>query len=149
MLDSVVGCVNTSMRLAWEAIAPAVPVVRGHPKPPATLPAECLRIYWLSVGEGDTRAGQVEGMLQVDVFVPNGNLNLALQRVTALGRALGLDRSTPGRLCVYEDGDLDLPIGEAAIRALPDEGWVNVPDPSPGIIHFARTLTITATPLVG
>ena len=148
MIDSVVGCVNAAIRQAWEAIAPGVEVVRGHPKPPFKLPAECLRIYWLSVGESAARADQVDAMVQLDIFVPDGNLAVALRRTTAIGQALGLNRPSPGRLAIYEGGDLAAPIGEAAIRVIEGEGWVNVPDDSPGIVHFARTLIVTATPLV-
>lgn len=144
MIADVEGSLNEALRALWAAIAPAVPMAVGHPAPPDTLPAECLRVFWLNHGNDGP---ETQGMVQLDVFVPGNRRRVALTRADALDAALGLKLNAGrARLAVYDTGDVSKPIGQADIQSL-EGGWTTVPDPSPGMVHLAQTLEVFGSPL--
>lgn len=147
MLDSVYSSVNKAIAAAWETIAPGVPVVYGHPAPPATLPSECLRLYWLDFGSDTDRGGQLLSMLQIDIRTPNRQTALALRRAHALGAAMRLDANAgAGRLGIFNASGVG--VGFARVSPL-ENGWVNGSEdtPDPGLTVLSRTVQVLSTPL--
>lgn len=151
MLDHLYSSVNKAIEKTWQDIAPDVEVVYGHPAPPNSLPAECLRIYWLDHGSEGERVGQLLAMVQLDIFVPGQQVALALRRAKALNTAFGFDRGAGfGRLGVFDGEAL---VGEGRITPL-ERGWLNGPGAErrsqqatdPEQVHLVRTLDISATP---
>jgi hypothetical protein len=139
---------NDALTAVWGTLAPGKPFVLGHPDAPARLPPECLRVYWLNHGGATDQANEIRAVVQVDVFVPGNNRVLALSRAQALESAMGFNRAPGyGRLgVVLTDSDPVEFIGEARVAPFED-GWVDVEDPVPGVVHLARTLELYATPL--
>lgn len=170
MIQHVYASFNRALANLWSSTAPSVQIVYGHPVPPATLPAECLRIYWLEYGGGTERTNEQHSLIQLDLFGPS--LFNLLARASAIEEGLSLVGSGQARLGVYDfavglpfDGqaldkegtDYNLldeagntlvvnttsPIlGEMSLQGL-ESSWQTVPDPDPRIFHIARTVEAT------
>jgi hypothetical protein len=141
---------NQAVAEVWEQIAPGVPVsivlgAGGEPAAlPATEPAEVLRIVWLEVGTATPTPDDVLGVVQLSIFVPNRGFAAALERAGGLDKAIGfVDSDSRPRLEVFDHTVPGSPrVGWAFIA--PDEPtWVAVIDPTPGVIHLARTFELS------
>lgn len=148
MLDAIYSSVNKAVAAAWATIAPGVPIYYGHPTPPDTLPAECLRVYWLEYGAETGHGGQVYSLLQLDLFTPNRQTALALRRAKALNAAMKLGANAGGgRLGIYDPAAPATLLGFARVTGL-EAGWLNGPDsPDPALVHLQRTIQVLSTPL--
>jgi hypothetical protein len=150
-MEHAYASLNKTLAAVWADIVgvdgqgkPLVPVVFEEPTHPDTLPDECLRIYWLSNGGSTGQPNELEGMVQLDVYVPKNQRAIAQARCAALGDALGFTHGAgEGEVGRY-DWTTNPPtyMGEMTISPL-ESGWIRVPDPKPGMVHFARTIVLT------
>jgi hypothetical protein len=147
MLDHIYASVNKALEKVWAEIAPGVPIVFGHPIHPQTLPAECLRLFWLDYGGETAQANETHSLVQLDVFTPGGRVALALRRAKALSDALHLNANAGhGRVGVFDGDTL---IGVARLTPL-ERGWVDGADDAkttPDVLALQRTIQVYSTPL--
>lgn len=144
---------NRAIKRIWGEIVgvdaqgkPLLPVVFEHPEPPDTLPDECLRVYWLRNGGSTEQPNERDALVQLDVFVPGSNRAEALTRAALLDKALGFIESPGfGRMGRFDWSTApETMLSEMRVAPL-EEGWVNVPDPKPRMVHYARTVILTYT----
>lgn len=146
MLAAIYASFNKAVAASWATIAPGVPIYYGHPTPPATLPPECLRLYWLDFGAETERGGQIYSLVQLDIRTPNNQQALALRRAEALSAAMRLGaNSGGGRRGIYNASGVG--VGVARVTPL-ERGWVNgADDADPGLIILSRTVQLLTTPI--
>lgn len=137
---------NKAVAAHWSTIAPGVSVIYEHPAPPDTMPAECLRIYWLEPGGPTRQPNELMAMVQLDVFVPGNDRAKALDRAKRLDTALGFHSGGGfGEMGRFDYGTTPETL-LSMMRVEPFEsGWQQIPDPQPGLVHYARTVILTYT----
>lgn len=135
---------NDAIAELWAQVAPGVALQFQEATPPDVEPAACLRVVWLEHGVETPTPGDPLGMVQLSIFTLDRQVALALERAAGLDDGMGfLESGAAPRLQVFNH--LVSPpalVGHAAITAM-EPMWVAVPDPSPGVIHLARTLTLS------
>ena len=147
MLEHIYASFNSAAEALWATIAADSAFRIGHPAKPKTLPADCLRVFWLDYGSQTGQPSETRSLVQLDVFVPGDAVGTAVARARALDDGMGFNASAGyGRLGVAEiDSDPVWFLG--TIRLVPLEtGWLNVPDDVPGVVHLARTVELFTTP---
>lgn len=135
---------NDAIAELWGQVAPGVPIQFDTATPPEVEPPACLRVVWLEHGVETPTPGDPLGMVQLSIFTLDRQVALALERAAGLDDGMGfLESGTAPRLQVW-DHTASPPalVGHAALAAL-EPMWVAVPDPSPGVIHLARTFTLS------
>lgn len=150
MLEHIYSSFNDAAEALWTIVAPGSAFRIGQPDKPKTLPADCLRVFWLDYGSQTGQPSETLSLVQLDVFVPSHNVAAAVARVAAIDEALGFTTGAGyGRLGIVETGSAPTVfLAEARIVPL-ETGWLNVPDEVPGVVHLARTFELFTTPLLG
>lgn len=139
---------NDAIEQLWGTIASGVAFRIGHPKAPATLPSECLRVWWHDMGAPTSRDGEIRAIVQLDLFVPNLAEATAAERAGALDDGMGLNESPGfGRLGIIKTGSSPAVfVGQAELRPAPG-GWTNAQNDVVGQVHLVRLIDIYARPL--
>lgn len=110
------------------------------------IPIPCLRVSWLERGATTSRTDAIVALVQLSIFVGDGDEATANAWAEGITAALGFVPGF-GRFGVY-DYAIDPPalVGQAEVRPL-EGGWVTASDPDPDVIHLAITLDLTFVPL--
>lgn len=144
---------NEAITEVWAGGAVGIPVsiVVGAGGDAAGLPdvepVEVLRIVWLEFGSQTPTPGDVLGVVQLSIFVPDRRYADALERAAGLDRGIGLAESdSQPRMQIFDHtASPALLVGHAYVSPL-EPTWLAVIDPTPGVVHLARTFELTLTP---
>ena len=148
---------NEVVNGAWQAIAPAVPVILDSPDDNTPLPNECLRIFWQDYGLPTAREGEYIATIDIAVRVPPINMltnhALAIKRWAAIAAALGYDdpNMTCGKggagygSCARWNWTPVPKVYLSEMRILPEGSLMPIPTGSPGLLHLAKTMHLLYT----
>ena len=135
---------NKTIRGLWvdvTALAPETMITRQRGTEQAPIPG--LRVSWLERGTPTDRTDATAALVQLSIFVGDGDEATANRYAAGITAAMGFVPGL-GRFGVY-DSQSRL-VGQAEVRPL-EGGWVTAPDPDPDVVHLATTLELTFSPL--
>ena len=154
MSEHAYASLNKRIETVWAAVAPEMvpnpagpagppvkrwPFLVGKPRPPATLPPECLRVWWFTFGRPNPEVpGEMTARLQLDIYTDKSDQLLAMRKAKALTDGLGWTPNAPFVPLPALDYTVTPPrlIGRMRMLIRGAE-WLDIPDPNPTAIHLA------------
>lgn len=140
---------NKALKSVWVQLvggttdAPAVDFIIRRPRGGQPLPNECLVVQWLNHGEETTQSNELEAVIQMDLYVPEGYVARVLERARSIASALGFhEQAGYGRMWRS-----DFTVSPAQIlsemQIYPGSGWENVDEA--GVERLTRRIILTYT----
>jgi hypothetical protein len=153
-MEHAYASLNKRITTLWTAIAPETvlvnttlvtrfPLIVRNPTMPNTLPMECFQIFWMTFGHPGNVRGELVARVQLDIYVDNQDLLLAMRKGKALADGLGVNATAPFAVLPVFDYTAAPPRMIGTMRLLPQGSeWRDIPDPNPTTVHLARRLEV-------